>query len=468
MHPLNRVFRCIVQGLLLLVSLALLPWSRFAGAQEPPPPQVESIQPAEGAPGDQIEATIFGNGFDQEVEIIVEGVDVEVLERSEQAIAVLLHVPGDAPPGPRDVIAINHVGAAQRDVLPGGFVVRGQEPPPLRLETIEPAAGEPGQRLGLTLWGEGFGPEMAVALGDGIVEEGREFIDDGTLRLEVRILDDAPPGPRAVEVWNPETDQSAALPQGFFVRGAVVEPTPPPVEEDGGVPWGIVGPLAGLLGLIGASVVAYLGLDAARRGRVGRRQKELEQWQEEAQQELPRQCRPGTRLPIVGRRVKSDTWQIVHLVFAVQASAAGQPYDDQHTVGGKIVRRLNEVVALRQRTNDEDRLRRMAAPQAKELARLLWVWTQKGARDRPVAVEAKVEGQVTYTFKLYECQKTEQGNRWKEIKDWEGAVKETDTLAAGDLVGPQERERKGRFQKRATEALTELLLRLTSGVQSMA
>lgn len=382
MHPLNRVFRRVVPGLLVLVSLALLPWSRFAGAQEPPP---------------------------------------------------------------------------------------------LRLEAIEPAEGEPGQRLSLTLWGEGFNPEMEVFLGDGIVEEGREFIDDGTLRLEVRIVADAPPGFRAVEIWHPETDQRAVLPQGFFVRGAVAEPTPPEpfpipprVEENGGIPWGIIGPLAGLLGLIGVSVTAYLGLDAARRGRVARQQKEMEQWQDEAQQELPRQCRPGARLPIIGRKVRSDTWAIVHLVFAVQASAAGQPYDDQHTVGGKIVQRLNEIVALHQRTNDEDRLRRMVAPLAKELARLLWVWTQKESRDRPIAVEAKVEGQVTYTFKLYECQKTGQGNRWKEIKDWEGAIKETDTLVAGELAGPLAGERKDRFQGRAAEALIEPLLRLTSEVRSMA
>jgi len=463
-----------------IVMVSSLAWSRSGATQEPPPPEVAGIEPSEGWPGGQMQATIWGDGFDKEVEVIIEGLETEVIRHSTQRLAVQIFIPDDAPPGPRDVILINHVGPAREGRLPGGFVVLGEEerqaPASVQLKAVEPSQGDPGQRLDVTLWGEGFGPEMEVNFGDGIVEEGRELVDDSTMRLRIAILKDAPPGPRAVEVFNPETRSGDALPQGFTVRGEketpgpVTRPTPTerPDEQNGGIPWWIAGLLLGLLALVVTPVAAYLTWDAIRRRRLTRQRQELERWQEEAQHELPRECRPGAKLPIIGRKVESGTWEIVHLAFIPEPRGADRtPDKDQHRVGGKIVRRLNEIVALRKRTDDENRLRRMVSPLAQQLARLLWVWARQRTPACPIAVQANVEGKVTYPFKLYECQKTDGGNRWQEIKDWEGTVKETQELSVGHLVGPQAREGKGPFQKRAVEVLVPHLLDLTSKVRSI-
>jgi hypothetical protein len=386
MTALNNFQKWCARSLLILTILCLQSWGQPVVAQPPPPPEIVSLSPNEGWPGDQIEVTIRGSGFDEEVEVIVEGVELEVVRRSPQTLLVQLFIPGDAPPGPRNVIVINHVGEAQEAVLPRGFIVLGEpeEPTPTR---EEPAPTEP---------------------------------------------------------WEP------------------------PDEEDDGIPWEIVGPLLGLLAVIVVPTAAYLTLDAARRRRLLRQRQELERWQEEAQQELPRgDCRPGLKLPIIGRKAKPGTWEIVHLVFTAELSMAGQPYGEQHFVGGKIVQRLNEIAALRKRTGDEDRLRRMAIPLAQELSRLLWVWGRNDWRGRQVTLRASVEGKVTYEFRLYECQRTDEGNRWQKAKDWEGTIKETKEMTVGQLIGPQEREGKGNFQRRAAEALVEHLLTLTSDVSAI-
>lgn len=376
MRESNSLKWCI-RSLLILALLGLWPWVQAGVAQIPPPPRVVGIEPNEGQAGGQIQATIQGSGFDQEAEVIIEGLKIEVVRRSAQTLLVQIFIPDDAPPGPRDVIVINHVGQAQEGRLPGGFIVLGRG-------EIEPA------------------------------------------------------------------------------------PTEPSDEENGDIPWGIFGLLLGLLALVAAPVAAYLAWDAGRRRRLTRQRQELERWQEEAQQELTRDCRPGAKLPIIGRKVKSGTWEIVHLVFTVEVSVAGgPPYDDLHSVGGKIVQRLNEIAALRKRTSDEDRLRRMVTPVAGELAGLLWIWTRQKPLVSSITIQANVEGKVTYEFRLYECQKTDEGNHWQKKKDWEGSVKETRELPAGDLVGPQEREGKGQFRKRAAGALIVHLLDLTSQVSSI-
>ena len=476
MTKLDTLQRWGVRILLILTILSLQSWDQPSAAQVLPPPQIFSLSPTEGWPGDRIEVTIQGTGFDEEAEVIIESVELEVVRRSPQTLLIRLFIPRDAPPGPRDVIVINHVGQAQEAMLPGGFTVLGEAPVGVRLEGIEPSEAERGQGLSIMLWGEGFVPEMEIDLGEGVIEESREFVDDGTMRLQVRILDDAPVGARDVVVSNYQTQSRDALRRGFTVLGGPVEPGPTRVEPrptepyeggDGGIPWEFVGPLLGLLAVVGVPVAAYLTWDAARRRKLTRERQQLERWQEEAQQELPRDCQPGAKLPIVGRKVKAGTWEIVHLVFFAELSAAGQPYADQHFVGGKIVWRLNEIVALRKRTGDEDRLRRMAAPLAQELARLLWVWGRREWQNRSVDAQASVEGKVTYEFKLYECQQTDEGNRWQKVKDWQGAIKETRELLAGRLVGPRGREGKGAFQRRAAEALMDHLLALTLDVSSI-
>ena len=76
-----------------IVMVSSLAWSQSGATQEPPPPEVAGIEPGEGLPGAQMEARIWGNGFDEEVEVIIEGLEIRVTDRSTKAIALDIFIP---------------------------------------------------------------------------------------------------------------------------------------------------------------------------------------------------------------------------------------------------------------------------------------------------------------------------------------------------------------------------------------
>ena len=152
----SKSLKWCLRILSILAILSLLPWAPPGMAQELPPPEIAGLEPREGWPGEQVQAEVWGNDFDEEVEVIIDGLETEVIRRSAERLAVQIFVPSDAPPGPRDVIVVNRVGPAQEDRLPGGFVVLGERdreaPFRVALEGIDPPHGEVGQRLDVMLW----------------------------------------------------------------------------------------------------------------------------------------------------------------------------------------------------------------------------------------------------------------------------------------------------------------------------
>jgi hypothetical protein len=109
-------------------------------------------------------------------------------------------------------------------ILVGNLVVialpaRAQEP--IYLEAVEPSEGNPGQELELTLWGGGFGSAQEVRLAMGDIEVLDAWIEsDEAIMVHAFIPDDAPPGPRPIEVvavFGSNEEFAAGLDEGFFV-----------------------------------------------------------------------------------------------------------------------------------------------------------------------------------------------------------------------------------------------------------
>jgi len=110
------------------------------------------------------------------------------------------------------------------------LTARAQEP--VYLGAVEPREGQPGQKLELTLWGGGFGGAREVQVTIGGIEVLEAWVEsDEAIIAYVFIPEDAPPGPRPVEVvavFGPNEEFPARLDEGFFVLEREVPPAPEP------------------------------------------------------------------------------------------------------------------------------------------------------------------------------------------------------------------------------------------------
>ena len=102
---------------------------------------------------------------------------------------------------------------------------------PVYLRAVEPSEGRPGEEFELTLRGGGFGEAAEVRVTIGGIEVLDAWIEsDEVVIAHVFILEDAPPGPRLVEViaiFGPDEEFPAVLEAGF----SVLEPGRPPIES---------------------------------------------------------------------------------------------------------------------------------------------------------------------------------------------------------------------------------------------
>ncbi len=117
-------------------------------------------------------------------------------------------------------------------------VVHSHAQSELQLEAVEPPEGYPGQRLTLTLIGKGFpvgdcpsrSCEVQVVIGGFDVTNVR-IENDERIVLEASIPEEAPPGPRTVELhilFNGRDEAPVFLNDGFFV---LQSENPPPNPE---------------------------------------------------------------------------------------------------------------------------------------------------------------------------------------------------------------------------------------------
>jgi hypothetical protein len=126
-------------GLALLIALLVA----SAGVQEYPI-ALESIAPAEGQPGQELEVSLLGRGFGDASEVFVSIGDLEVWEAwviSDGEIGAVIYIPEDAPPGPRDAEVAVVFGPDEEFSagLESGFIVlEGEAPPPDETGPEEP------------------------------------------------------------------------------------------------------------------------------------------------------------------------------------------------------------------------------------------------------------------------------------------------------------------------------------------
>jgi hypothetical protein len=101
---------------------------------------------------------------------------------------------------------------------------------PIYLRAVEPSEGRPGEELQLTVWGGGFGDAQQVGLVIADLEVWNVWIEsDEASMADVSIPEDAPPGPRPVEViavFGPGEEFVAGLEAGFFVLEGEPQPSP--------------------------------------------------------------------------------------------------------------------------------------------------------------------------------------------------------------------------------------------------
>ena len=113
------------------------------GQQEKPTSElyVEGVSPGEAAPGEEFAMEVFGGGFEQGVEVFVEGLETGPAERIDDTyLVVQVFVPEGATTSLRDVEVINPDGTTA--ILNNAFqVVGGGGPPPVPSPGPSPGPG---------------------------------------------------------------------------------------------------------------------------------------------------------------------------------------------------------------------------------------------------------------------------------------------------------------------------------------
>jgi hypothetical protein len=324
------------------------------------------------------------------------------------------------------------------------------------LRGVEPARGRPGEELELALVGGGFGGEVRVAIG------GFDVLDawvesEQVIRARVRIPEDAPPGPRNVEVtviMGQNEEFRAMLEGGFTVLEAGPRPTeapavgpplrPEPIEPgstgggDGNLDWllwvaGLL--LSGLLGGgIGGGLGFALGRSMALKTQVSWKKAAQLQWEVEAKKELPQpkqactwDCRARAKADLL------DRWHVTALTLTPLPLPSGRTPPTKR-VAGEAVAPLNE--AVRHRLEGADETRRRLAPVVDALLAQIQLWTAEVQTPASIRVDAEVKGAVECEFALCHCEQRGAGLEWIERLKWKRTLRQPCGESLGILRGP--------------------------------
>jgi len=313
--------------------------------------------------------------------------------------------------------------------------VAAQEP--VGLHAVEPSSGRPGEELTLALIGQGFGGAERVEVGIGGIDILDTWVEsDEVVRARIFIPEDAPPGPRPVEVFvsfGQNEEFAAALEGGFSVQEAA---GPLPGPDGGGLGWVLVlGPVV----LIGAAVAGVTMVKA--------RQSALnEKWQQQAQEgELPQTCQEGAHF--VRRetvKLKPGRWRVAGLTVLLYDAASGQRGPEREAPP-ELVKRIDR--AARQRLLQGERAEQAQEVRdiGRELGALIVAWQSLSEDTRDAQATAQLEGgEASATFALYRC--TGQPGQWEKVKEWTAKLKAVDT-APQTFRGPAAEETAAAYQE---------------------
>jgi hypothetical protein len=88
------------------------------------------------------------------------------------------------------------------------------------ISTIQPASGQKGTKVEVTLTGSGFEPDFTAAVlprPAGCAIESVEYVSPTTIKLTLNILSGAPTGPRGFSITNKSTGLAGSAEHSFNV-----------------------------------------------------------------------------------------------------------------------------------------------------------------------------------------------------------------------------------------------------------
>jgi len=352
----------------------------------------------------------------------------------------------------------NNVYATPPIELPG----QPEEPETgLFIENVSPPEIFRGEGFTLEIFGGGFEPETEVAI-EGVGIEGISFENETHLIVDGFVPEDAGPGPRRVEVFNPD-GRTAAFEEGVVVVGEeIVEPpVEPPIEEP-------TPPRSLLLILIGGAVVLALGVGAltlvvrtaARSGR-----KSL---QEQAQkQDPPDQCTPGGRwVKEIELGVQPGRWLVDELRVTLYESASGT-VGSRYQAPRNLLNEINDAIRARRRPGDQATLPHVTLSLAGEFAATVVGWQALEQQGRDVSLDAKLAGgEAEVKFEVYRCKGQPPNTQWVKEREWTAKVKATDRHA-GTVRGPVSGEPHDAYVARTRNDIEARLRELVDAVAQM-
>jgi large repetitive protein len=208
-------------------------------------PAIASVEPSEAMPGQTLNVTINGSGFDGATAVsfgpglVIKGF---VVNSSIQIVAEIT-VGNTAVIGPRDVSVSTNVGVGTQ---PQGFAVIPLPDMTPDIEDMNPVAGLPGEDIQVVITGGNFTGATAISFGDGVTVRSFTVDSDTQISATISISRRAETGSRDVTVTTPEGTET--LPGLFSIE---VPPTSVPMYV-----WLLAGfgAAAVLLGLAGVLV----------------------------------------------------------------------------------------------------------------------------------------------------------------------------------------------------------------------
>jgi hypothetical protein len=334
------------------------------------------------------------------------------------------------------------------------------------VEGVEPGEGQQGQELTITLRGNGFSDGASVTIGDLEIQR-VQVVSSEEIRVRVRIPEDAPPGPRDVQVVVEVEGQerfSIVREGGFTVVGA--EPLPPDETPVSPVPpgpptppdwWLLLIILAGggVIVVGGGALAVTLAVRARRVSlqKQARLEKQMqEQWQQEAEEELPEKCRSGTHKVIRGKpKLKPGLWKVAGLRMALYDEASTQG-GDERDAPEEMVGRIDKAARNKLLWSDGEKLAAEIVEIGRALAAHVIAWQARSQTGRDVRIEPEIEGgEGSVTFTLYRC--VGPPTWWQEVKSWQAKAQAVKHFSQ-EFRGPTAGEAPGAYRAMLEKGLS--------------
>lgn len=447
---MRRMVMILSVFLVLAGSLAVLVLP--AWAQEPV--FLLGAKPSEGRPGEELEVILFGGGFSNAREVRVTMGDIDVLEawiEADDAILIHIFIPEDIPPGPRPIEVVAVFGPNEEfvAVLEEGFFVLEREPqPPPVVDGVEPQQVLRGDQVELNVFGRDFLPEAWVEIGGaGVLVHGVEFISPEHLLAFIEVTEEAPPDWREVIVINPD-GQAGGRQRSLQIVGE-------------GPPIGLLAGAAVLLLGLGGFIGRYLTL----RSRLTWKWTAQLQWQLQASSRLPqakKACNWACQAEATTDLLEGWKFTGLELTPYPQSSAnvpAVKRVEDEESLD-----LLTEAAQPKYVLEDEEQTRQRIAPVVGAALEQILAWEAEGQTPASIKMDAHMNRDIKYEFKLYHCQQKGAKLDWvyRGVK-WPGTLHQPGGEYLGVLRGPTADEPD--FTARAREELEGCLVELVKSVR---